>query len=443
MTQYVIIGSGVAGIGAIDGIRSVDELGEIVLICEEKEGYYSRPGLAYYLTGELPEGQLFPFKQRNYKQEKIDRIHTRAVGLSLSERQVELGNGQRIPYDSLLIATGSQAISLKIPGNNAKGVLKLDNIEDARRIARFAREAHRAAVVGGGITALEIVEGLLTQKVKVDYFLRGGRYWSNVLDEPESRRIEHRLKEEGVQIHFNTEVEEVLEKNGRMVGLRTKDGRQIPGEMLVAAVGVQPRKELVEYFGLKMDRGILVNGNLQTSQPGVFAAGDVAQVFDPLTGGYVLDTLWGPAREQGTIAGKNMAARLMGKPLTNYAKRVAFNVTRLAGLTTTIIGMVGNGEDRDLVGIARGDSEVWRRLPDAIACQAGFEVNGVRLLIGEKTILGAVVMGDQSLSRPIQHLVSEQVDISSICTDLLHPDAPVSDIIADFWAKHHEKSKGI
>ncbi len=443
MTQYVIIGSGVAGIGAIDGIRSIDELGEIVLICEEKEGYYSRPGLAYYLTGELPESQLFPFKRRNYKQEMVDRVYTRAVGLSLSERQVELGNGQHIPYDSLLIATGSQAISLKIPGNNAKGVLKLDNIEDARHIARFAREAHRAAVVGGGITALEIVEGLLTRKVKVDYFLRGERYWSNVLDEPESRRIEHRLKEEGVQIHFNTEVEEVLEKNGRMVGLCTKEGRQIPGEMLVAAVGVQPRKELVEYSGLKMDRGILVNANLQTSQPGVFAAGDVAQVFDPLTGGYVLDTLWGPAREQGTIAGKNMAARLMGKPLTNYTKRVAFNVTRLAGLTTTIIGMVGNGEDRDLVGIARGDSEVWRRLPDAIACQAGFEVNRVRLLIGEKTILGAVVMGDQSLSRPIQHLVSEQVDISSICTDLLHPDAPVGDIIAEFWAKYHEKSRGI
>jgi NAD(P)H-nitrite reductase large subunit len=104
--------------------------------------------------------------------------------------------------------------------------------------------------------------------------------------------------------------------------------------------------------------------------------------------------------------------------------------------------MVGSGEDRDLVGIARGDSEVWRRLPDAIACQAGFDVNRIRLLIGEKTILGAVVMGDQTLSRPIQQLVSEQVDISSICVDLLHPEAPVGDIIADFWTRYQANSRG-
>jgi NAD(P)H-nitrite reductase large subunit len=442
MTRYVIVGSGVAGIGAIDGIRSMDEHGEIVLICEEKEGYYSRPGLAYYLTGELPESQLFPHKHRNYKQEKIDRVHARAIRLSFAERLVELSNGQRIPYESLLIATGSRASRIKIPGISGDGVLKLDNIEDARRITRCAREIHRAAVVGGGITALEIVEGLLSRKVKVDYILRGERYWSNVLDEPESRRIEHRLREEGVQIYFNTEVAEVLEKKGRMVGLRTKEGLQIPGEALFAAVGVQPRKELAESSGLKMDRGILVNENLQTSQPDVFAAGDVAQVFDPLTGGYVLDTLWGPAREQGIIAGKNMAAGLVDKPFTTYAKPVPFNVTRLAGLTTTIIGLVGSGEDHDLVGIARGDSEVWRRLPDAIACQAGFDVNRIRLLLGEKTILGAVVMGDQTLSRPIQQLVSTQVDISSICADLLYPDAPVSDIIAGFWARYHEKGGG-
>src|SRR6185436_7640 len=108
-----------------------------------------------------------------------------------------------------------------------------------------------------------------------------------------------------------------------------------------------------------------------------------------------LDSLWNPAREQGFAAGLNMAGKR-----TAYTKSVPFNVTRLAGLTTTIIGMVGRGRDDDLVGIARGDRETWRELPDAVLAQSGFEVNRVRLLVGEKTLLGAIVMGDQKLSLP-------------------------------------------
>jgi NADPH-dependent 2,4-dienoyl-CoA reductase/sulfur reductase-like enzyme len=181
---------------------------------------------------------------------------------------------------------------------------------------------------------------------------------------------------------------------------------------------------------LKIDRGILVDECLQTSGPDIFAAGDVAQVYDPFTGKSVVDTLWGPARGQGAVAGMNMAGLS-----TPYSKPVAFNVTRLAGLTTTIIGMVGKGRDDDLVSIARGDSETWRQLPDAIVAQDNFDVNRLRLLIGEKTLLGAIVMGDQTLSRPIQELVAQQADITTIRARLMAPGAPLADLIADFWTE--------
>lgn len=119
---------------------------------------------------------------------------------------------------------------------------------------------------------------------------------------------------------------------------------------------------------------------------------------------------------------------------TAYVKSAPFNVTRLAGLTTTIIGMVGKGRDQDMVGIARGDSETWRHLPEAIVAQTGFEVNRLRVLVGENTLLGAIVMGDQKLSFPLEKIISENVDISPIRERLLAPNARIADVIAEFWA---------
>jgi NAD(P)H-nitrite reductase large subunit len=436
MPRYVIIGSGAAGVGAIEAIRCHDPNSSITMISEEREGYYSRPGLAYYLTGELVERQLYPMNEQDFRRLKIQRLQARVTRIHREEQQVELHNGATLPYESLLIATGAMAASTKLPGVGAEGVVKLDNMDDARRIVKLARKGRTAVVVGGGITALEIVEGLVARGLKVHYFLRGDRYWSNVLDEIESRIVEHRLQEDGVQIHYHTEVAEVLAKNNRVEAVLTKDGRQIRCSMVAVAIGVRPRKQLAEFCGLETDRGILVNEYLQTSDPNIFAAGDVGQAYDPQTGNHVLDSLWGPAREQGTVAGYNMSGRL-----TTYQKRMPFNVTRLANLTTTIIGMVGRGDDLDMIGIARGDSETFRQLPDSIAVQSDFSVNRVRVLMDGDHIIGGIVMGDQTLSRPILHLASKRVNISLIHDQLLKPGASIEDLVTRFWIQTREGSR--
>ena len=429
--RYAIIGPGVAGISAVEAIRSVDRAAEVVMVGDDPHGYYSRPGLAYVLTGEMQDKSLFPKKRDDYTRLKFNFLGAHVTGIDRECKTLLLDGKAPLTYDKLLIATGASAIPLTVPGANLQGVFKLDDLEDARNILKYAKRGRTAVVIGGGITALELTEGLFARGMNVHYLLRGSRYWSNVLDEHESRIVEGRLQAEGVELHFRSEVQEVLGRTGKVTGVRLLNGKIIKCDLVAYAIGIKPRLSLAQSANLAMDRGILVNEFMQTNDPQIYAAGDVAQAYDPLTGRSVLDSLWNPAREQGRIAGLNMAGQ--AQP---YIKSAPFNVTRLAGLTTTIIGAVGHGNDEDIVGIARGDSETWRQLPDAIVAQSGFDVNRVRLLVGEDHLIGAVVMGDQKLSMPLQKIIEEKVNITSIKPKLLVKDARVADVIVDFWTNH-------
>lgn len=417
-----------AGIAAVEAILNVDTGAQVKLVNEEAHPFYSRPGLAYYLAGEVSRSFLFP--RSPLPDHAYPTLHGRVVHIDSKNHQVALMDGQRLTYDRLLIATGSSAIPLKIPGADLPGVMKLDTMDDASHLLAAGHGARSAVVIGGGITALEIAEGLSAHKIKVHFFIRSGRYWNAVLDEVEARIVEKRLTKEGIQLHFNTEAAEILSKNGAIDAVRTHQGEKVPCQVVAAAIGVRPRMELAVNAGLKTERGIVVNEWMQTSADDIYAAGDVAQVWDPASGRAVLDTLWWSARQQGELAGRNMAGGSIP-----YTRRPAINVTRLAGLTTTIIGQVAlEGRDGEIQ-IARGDSESWQSVPDAIVAQDGFDVNHIRLMVGERTIKGAVIMGDQTLSRAVYRLISEQIDITSMRATLLNPTSRVAEALAQFWTE--------
>jgi len=427
--RYVILGSGVAGIAAAEAIRLNDPRGEITVVSDDPHGYYSRPGLAHFLTGEIPQAQLFPMREAELHALGLRRVQGRAIRLDPLEHRVTLADASELVYDRLLLATGATASRAPVPGAELPEVVKLDNLEDARRLIDLARHARAAVVIGGGITALEIAEGLRAHCRRVHYLLRGDRYWGSVLDATESAIVMARLAADGIQIHTRTETAEIVGKRGHVAGIVTTDGRRIPCDLVALAVGVTPRVELARTAGLQIDRGILADEYLLTAAADVFAAGDVAQVHDPRTGAALLDTLWNVARSQGAAAGRNMAGRRVP-----YAKPMPLNVTRLAGITITIIGAVGRWPDADMVGIGRGDSEAWRQLRDAPVAEDKHEVNRLRLLVGPRTLLGAVVMSDQAASRSLQRLIGEQTDITPIRERLLTPGAPIAALIAEHAA---------
>ena len=422
--KYVIVGTGAAGLAAAETIRELDPSGEILIFGDDLYGFYSRPGVAYFLTGELTERQL-SLKQGN----PFCRIGA-VVTSVLPESHIIAAGGKEYPYDKLLLATGSLAVPLAIPGSDLKGVVKLDNLADAKNIIKQSGRGKTGVVVGGGIIALEMVEAFLARGMKTWYLIRSNRYWPNVLDKAESEIVENRLKAHGVIIKYETELARVLGEKGKVVAVETKSGEKIKCDVLGVAIGIQPRIELAKAAGLKTEKGILTDEFLRTTAPDVFAAGDCAQVRDPATGKSALNTLWGTALVHGRTVGRNMT----GSPVPVNRGAVT-NIARLAGITTTIIGSVGQNEnDPDLTTISRGDSESWRQIPDVLAVQADFEVNHVRIMVGPRHIEGAIVMGDQTLSRPLRELVAAKADVSAIAAKLRSSDVSLTDTILDFWS---------
>ncbi len=327
-----------------------------------------------------------------------------------------------------MIALGAQAIKPELPGIHYDGVVYLDSMAQTQQMIRKARFARTAVVIGGGITALELVEGLQARGVNVHFFLRGDTYWNRVLDRTESKIVLNRLKHEGVRVHFNTELDQIIGKRGKVREILTKDGRRMKTRLVGIAIGVRPRLGLAKASGLDVNRGIKVNEFMETSAPDVYAAGDVAEVFDPDAKQYIVDSLWHIARSQGMVAGLNMVGQR--KP---YRRRSPLNVTRLAGITTTIIGKVGSGEVEDEFTIVRGESETWQQTPDAVVCQNNFEINRLRVMLGDRRILGAVLMGDQSLSQPLEDLVANNVDVSEIRNVLVQNHDAMGPAILGFW----------
>jgi NAD(P)H-nitrite reductase large subunit len=430
MTRYVIIGTGISGFTAAQTLRSLDPVAEIMLVSDDPHGFYSRPGLAYYLTGEIPEKQLFLFSKNGRLNLDVQHVMGRATRLDPKSHSIEIDTPGTLVYDRLLLATGASSVPLDVPGADLRGLVKLDDLDDTRKILSRVRRTKTAVVIGGGVVGLELVEGLVAQGIKVHYFLRGDWFWSNVLAEAESRMIERFLARDGVTLHHHTEIGEILGKRSEVTGVRTTTGGVIRCDMVAVGIGVKACKELAQVAGLETDRGILVNEYLQTSDPDIFAAGDVAQIFDPLSGRSSIDNLWYPGRKQGRVAALNMAG-----PNQKYQRTVATNVLRLAGVMTTIIGSIGSGRDEGQVYTMRGSSETWQQLPNTISSESGTGASQLRLMVGEHTLFGALVMGDQKISRPLREMINDQVDITPIRDKLLQSSAQLGQFVMDYWIK--------
>lgn len=438
MTRYLIVGNGAAGVTAAEEIREVEPQAEVTIVNAEKHPMYSRPGLAYVVINEIPDRQVIARQPEWYSANNFQVVQGAAAHIDVARRQLELGDGRRLPYDRLLIATGARAVPLPYPGHDLDGVVYLDTLDGTRDLLRRAKRARRAVVVGGGITAFELVEGLLHHKVETHFLVRKDTLWGTVFNESESRAMAERMTAHGVRIHFRSEVSELIgDRQGRVSGVRLNTGEILPCDLVGAGIGVKPQIKLVHDTGISVDKGILVNEYLETVVPGIYAAGDCAQVWDRWTERYTLDSLWPSAVAAGRIAGRNMTTVDPARRLA-YVKGIPFNACLLFGLHITAMGQLGGGrevaEPEIVQHISRGSSEVWESTPHAYASAwSAAGTNSLRLVLAGERLVGALVMGQQTLADPLRDLIEWGTDLSPLRADLDRGGPDLADRLLRFW----------
>lgn len=450
--HYFIVGNGAAGLSAAEIIRRRDAAARITIISNEPYLFYSRPGIAYVINGQVTPEQIISRSKAFYHEHNFELRLGTVAAIDPRAQRVALENGDRIAYDVMLLATGSSAVPPPFPGGDLDGVLTFDNLDDAKNVIRRSRRARRAVVVGGGITAMELAEGLRRRGVDTHFLQRRRRIWPKLFDERESHLVEQQIGHEGIHLHYETEVEEVLGRGGRVAGVRLQGGEGIKCQILGVAIGVRPNVQLLRDLPVKMDRGVLVNEAMQSSIPTLFAAGDVAQVYDRWTGEHHLDVLWPSAINEGRAAGYNMVDVVRGQaPGYRYQKGSPFNAALLFGLHLTVMGHVGDsagpGETEnalELSSTSRGSSRVWTT-PFSSTYRSAWDRNGedsLRVALDGDRVAGAVVLGNQELADPLRQLIENGVPVGSLAPEVLSAGGKhLSQALLRAWQRWRQSPK--
>ncbi|HTE35796.1 MAG TPA: FAD-dependent oxidoreductase [Reyranella sp.] len=301
--RIVIVGGGAAGFAAAEMLRRQDYQGSIVMLSDDDAAPVDRPNLSKdYLAGTAPE-EWVPLRGDDfYAQNGIElRLKAHVAAIDLRAREVALGGGGQVPYDRLLLATGAEPVRLVLPGADLPHVHTLRSLADSRAVIERARQARRVMVIGASFIGLEAAAALRARKLEVHVVAPEKRPMERILGPAMGDLVRTLHEEHGVVFHL--EDSPVAIEAGQV---RLKSGGALDADLVIMGVGVRPRTALAEKAGLELDRGVVANALLETSAPGVFAAGDIVRWPDPHTGQAIRVEHWVVAQRQGQIAALNM-----------------------------------------------------------------------------------------------------------------------------------------
>lgn len=334
--HFVIIGNGITGVTAAITARRLNADARITLVSAESAHHYSRPALMYLYLGHLRYADVKPYADWFWAENRLELVLAEATGVDTAARTVRLATGQALGYDRLLLATGSVGRPADWPGQQLRGVQGFYGLPDLERMARDTQGIRHAVVVGGGLIGVELAEMLHSRGIRVTWLVRERRYWQSVLPPAESALLAAHIRHHGIDFQLATELREVLsDAQGRVRAVVTTTGQELPAEWVGLATGVAPNRALAQAAGLATDRGILVNELLETSVPGVYAAGDCAQHRQPAPGEVAVEQLW----YTGRLQGETVAHTICGRP-TPYRRGQWFNSAKFFQLDYQTYGRV-------------------------------------------------------------------------------------------------------
>ncbi|MFH0769599.1 MAG: FAD-dependent oxidoreductase [Chloroflexota bacterium] len=311
-TKYLIIGNSAGGIGAAEAIRETDKAGTITIISDEPYPAYSRPLISEYLANKCPlERMLFRLPDFYDKNNIRVLLNEEVAQVNFNNRSINLNSGRTLTWQKLLFATGGSPIVPKIEGIGLEGVFTFTKLDDAKTIDEllnhYGRKV-RAIVIGGGLIGISVTEALVKRGVEVTIVEMKERILNTILDEEASALEEKALTQAGVEIITGRTVVKIGSYlPGEATGVNLDNGQPIPCEMVVVAIGVKPRTELVADTQIRTNRGIVVDRHMATSINDVYACGDAAEAYDFVYGENRLAPVWPNAYMGGRIAGLNMS----------------------------------------------------------------------------------------------------------------------------------------
>lgn len=389
MTRYVIVGGGPAGVHAAITIRSHDPNGSILLLHGEPDLPYHRLELDAVIGGSYVEEHLPLYSNAWYQEQAIDlRLDSHVTGLSPSTNTINLHTGQTVEYDVLLLATGSQPVMGEWPGHDLNGVMTLRTWGDARSIIeRVKKSKDSIVVVGGGVLGLTLAESLRPYADRLIVIEQDRHVWNSVLDQKASEFIVKEATRKGIEILVGEQIKEI---KGDTEGVRevcTSKNRSLKTSIVVVAMGVHPAFKFLDGSGIRIDRGILIDHEFRTNVENIYAAGDVAQGYDPLSGMFRVVTNWSNAVEQGQLAGASMT----GQSLMYHGVMTAYTET-LFGIPVMMAGSpsLRNKKVNIFIG-ENGEKGMYRKI-----------------VLKEGKIVGALFLGNVTGGGMIRHYIRER-----------------------------------
>ena len=393
---YVIIGASAAGMAAAEAIRQSDSTGVITVLSEEPVMPYFRPMIPFLISGKKSAADMMLIGQGPYSGIGIEvRLNSRAEAVDTRNQAVMVQGGDQVPYDRLLIATGSRPyIPPEINGTEAEGVFALRTLTDALAAADRAATAEHIVMLGGGLLNLKAAFALLERGLGVTLVVHSPEVLSQLMEPDDAVLIRNALNNAGLKIITGCSATHVLYHAGGVHGVLLDNGQEIPCQMVCIGKGVFPNVDFLKQSNVQVDRGVVVDRFTACNAVNVFAAGDVAVTFDPTTGDRIVTGLWTHAVEMGRCAGYNMAGRT-----TEYSGTFGIlNATQVADEPFVSMGMVHTSAT-DYETHVFSTRKTYRKLV--------FSEDGERLV-------GGLFIGDISHAGLYRYVIREKMPVAKI-----------------------------
>ncbi len=398
--EYVVIGNSAAGINCIESIRKVDSDGEIINISDEPYGPYSRPLLSYLLSEKVTEDRMW-FRPKSFYSDLNVKpyLGVPVESVDTEKQMVYLRDGKRFHYDRLLIGTGRKPIQLKIPGIEGEGVFTFTTLDMTKKILDYLPNVKSVGIIGSGLIGLKAAEALKLRGLDVNVFELMDQVMPFASDRRASDILQSALEMNGVNFYLSNSAKEIIRNsNGKIRGVRLSSGDIVNVQMVIMAVGVGANIDFMMGTEARYNVGLIVDNFMRTTIPNIFAAGDVTESKDVITGKSNVHAVWPRASEQGYIAGQNMAGFLK-----EYLGGYGMNSVSFFGVSA----------------ISMGDVKTEKPEYEILVKETPEEFKYTKIILENGKVRGAIVVGRFINVSALNKLLRKRVRVGMYRDNLL------------------------